>query len=206
VTVTPDPTPYANPTLYFDLGSPYAYLATERASGLLGVEPNLEPVLLGAIFRLRGSGSWARTESRALNIEEIERRAARYGLPPLRWPAGWPGDGLAAMRAAVWARREGAIDRFTREVFRAEFVDGEEISDLDLLAECARRAGLDPIAMRSAIEDPSIKEELRDGTDRAWRDGVRGVPSLRVGETIFYGDDRMELAAAALGDGASPSA
>jgi 2-hydroxychromene-2-carboxylate isomerase len=52
------------PALYFDLGSPYAYLAFARAPAVLGVEPRLEPVLLGAIFQARGPGSWSQTDAR----------------------------------------------------------------------------------------------------------------------------------------------
>ena len=44
------------PTLFYDLGSPYAYLAVERAPAVLGVKPRLEPVLVGGIFALRGHG------------------------------------------------------------------------------------------------------------------------------------------------------
>src|SRR5205085_9663745 len=93
--------------LYFDLGSPYAYLAVERAGGVLGHEPELQPVLLGAIFAARGHGSWAHTEQRAAGEAEIERRAAAYGLPPIAWPPDWPSPPLAAMRAAVIAQQEG---------------------------------------------------------------------------------------------------
>ena len=100
--MAPRHTPTA--TLYFDLGSPYAYLALERAGSVLGQAPELEPVLLGAIFRWRGRGSWARTDQRSVGMTEVERRARRYGLPSLVWPPAWPTDGLAAMRAATWAR------------------------------------------------------------------------------------------------------
>ncbi len=71
------------PTLYFDLGSPYAYLATERAAAVLGVEPRLQPVLVGGIFLERGHGSWGETDERAARIGEIGERAERYGLPPM---------------------------------------------------------------------------------------------------------------------------
>src|SRR4051794_5353528 len=96
------------PTLYYDLGSPYAYLATERAAEVLGVEPRLQPVLVGGIFVARGHGSWSQTSDRESRIAEVEERAAAYGLPPLRWPEGWPNNTLAAMRAAIWAERLGA--------------------------------------------------------------------------------------------------
>jgi len=96
------------PLLFYDLGSPYAYLAVERAAHVLGAPPDLRPVLLGAIFAARGHGSWSATPQRDAGMAEVERRAAAYGLPPLRWPGDWPPNTLAAMRAAVWADREDA--------------------------------------------------------------------------------------------------
>jgi 2-hydroxychromene-2-carboxylate isomerase len=42
------------PVLSVDLGSPCAYLAVERAPALPGAEPELQPVLLGAVFARRG--------------------------------------------------------------------------------------------------------------------------------------------------------
>ena len=90
-------------TLYFDLGSPYAYLSVQRAAAVLGAAPHLQPVLAGAIFNHRGHGSWGHADTRAANQAEIEARAARYGLPPIQWPPGWPPNTLQAMRAMVWA-------------------------------------------------------------------------------------------------------
>ena len=188
----------ARPVLYYDLGSPYSYLALERAASVLGREPELEPVLLGAIFAARGFGSWSASAARAGRVAEIEARAERYGLAPLRWPAAWPPDGLKAMRCATWAKREDGGAAFARAVFRSEFGDGADIADVAVLRECANGAGLDAQQMLDAIETAALKDRLREATQRAWELGVRGVPSLRVGATIFYGDDQLELAAAAL--------
>lgn len=186
------------PILYFDVGSPYAYLAVARAGAVLGGNVTLEPVLLGAIFAARGFGSWSATPSRAGRVSEIEARAARYGLPPLCWPALWPADGLKAMRCATWAKQQGATAAFVRAVFEREFCAGADISDVAVLRECAVAAGLDGGRMLAAIETPAVKDALRVATDEAWRAGVRGVPSVQVGGSIFYGDDQLELAAAAL--------
>jgi 2-hydroxychromene-2-carboxylate isomerase len=186
-------------TLYFDLGSPYAYLVLERAEVVLGRAPALEPVLLGAIFRWRGRGSWAHTDQRAPGITEVERRARRYGLPPLVWPELWPTDGLAAMRAATWAAQQGRAGPFARAVFRRQFAQGADIADPGVLTECAADAGLDGAAMQAATRDSEVKDQLRLATERAWEAGVRGVPSLLVGGEMFYGDDQLEPAAARLG-------
>ncbi len=78
-----------------------------------------------------------------------------------------------------------------------EFAWGDDISDLDVLSACAEGAGLDGAAMGAAIAEPSIKEALKQATQAAWDAGVRGVPSVRVRDAVFYGDDHLEAAAAA---------
>jgi 2-hydroxychromene-2-carboxylate isomerase len=187
--------------MYFDLGSPYAYLALSRAESVLGVRPVLQPVLLGAIFARRGFGSWAHTEAREGRVAELEQRARRYGLPPLRWPAGWPGNGLVAMRCATWAHDQGRGEAFARAVFERQFVEGRDIADLEMLLACASDARLDAETLRGELGQSAVKDSLREATDRAWEAGVRGVPTLRVGDSLFYGDDQLELAAGALARG-----
>ena len=73
-------------TFYFDVGSPYAYLASTRVDSVLPEPALWQPVLLGGLFREFDRGSWALTKARAEGIAEIEERAAAYGLPPIVWP------------------------------------------------------------------------------------------------------------------------
>lgn len=178
--------------LYFDFGSPYAYLAVARAEAVLGRSPVLRPVLLGAIFKARGFGSWSLTPQRDLRVGEIEARAARYGLPPLRWPPGWPLNGLSPMRAAVWAQEQGALNEFARAVYDHQFVRGEDTSKVEKLAAIAGEAGLPGEELEAAISSQPIKDLLRARTDDAWARGVRGVPTVAVGPTLIYGDDQLE--------------
>jgi 2-hydroxychromene-2-carboxylate isomerase len=184
------------PELFYDLGSPYAYLAVERAERVLGVAPVLRPVLLGAIFAARGHGSWSQTPARAEGIAEVERRAAAYGLPPVRWPPGWPPNTLHAMRAAVWAERQGAGAPFALAAFRRAFAAGADLADVAVLASAADDAGLPGRDLADAIADAAVKDELRARTEAALALGVRGVPTLRAGGRLLYGDDRLEEASA----------
>jgi 2-hydroxychromene-2-carboxylate isomerase len=187
--------------LYFDLGSPYAYLAVERAESVLGYRPELAPILLGAIFRQRGWGSWAETDQRLARMAEIAARARRYGLPPIAWPPTWPADGLRAMRAATVAQEAGLVVPFATSVFRRQFVDGDTLSDA-VIARACTEAGIEAEAVLAAIETPRVKQALATATDRAWEAGVRGVPSLRVAGELFYGDDSLETAAGRAGQDA----
>ena len=184
----------APPLLFYDLGSPYAYLAVARAERVLGTPPELRPVLLGAIFAVRGHGSWSATPRREAGMAEVERRAAAYGLPPLRWPADWPPNTLAAMRAAVWAEREGRGAPFAHAAFRRAFAEGADLADPRVLADIAAAVGLDGTALGGAIAAPDVKDDLRARTEAALDLGVRGVPTLAVGDRLLYGDDRLEEA------------
>jgi len=167
-----------------------------RAAGVLGEEPELRPVLVGAIFGYRGRGSWADTPERAAGEAEIERRAARYGLPPVAWPEGWPVNSLRAMRAATWATQHGAGAAFARAAYRREFADGRGLGP-DVLAEAAEESGLDPEALLAATADDAVKLALRRMTEAAWELGVQGVPTLEAGRRLYFGDDRLEEAALA---------
>jgi 2-hydroxychromene-2-carboxylate isomerase len=62
---------------------------------------------------------------------------------------------------------------------------------------CARDAGIDPDAVAAGVEQPDVKQRLRAATDAALAHGVTGVPTVAVGDVLFWGDDRLEDAAAA---------
>jgi len=189
----------AAPRFFLDVGSPYAWLAAERVErGELGVEPVWEPILLGAVFASRGFGSWSLTDARAEGVAEVERRALRYALGPVRWPRPWPGNMLLAMRCAVAADALGAGRAFLLAALRAGFVHGRDLSDPPAVAEAASTAGLDGEDLLAAAATPAVKDALRARTEAAIALGVRGVPTLLVGEQALWGDDRLVEAARAL--------
>jgi 2-hydroxychromene-2-carboxylate isomerase len=182
-------------TFYFDLGSPYAYLTAERVSGLFteaGLEqPEWQPVLLGGLFQRFGRDSWANGPGRAEGVAEVERRAASYGLPPLVWPEPWPANYLFAMRAATFAKQTGRAVSFALAGFRQAFAAGRDLGDPENVLVAAAACELHPNALLKAVETRAVKDALREATERAAERGVTGVPSLRVGERVFWGDDRL---------------
>jgi len=184
-------------TFYFDLGSPYAYLATERVLDLLPAV-TWRPILLGGLFKLNGRTSWALGDyrRREAGMAEIEHRARRYGLPPIHWPDPWPSNYLFAMRAATYAFDAGRGEPFARQAFRAAFQRGRDLSIPAHVLDAAERAGLPRGEVRAATEDPELKSALRRATDDAHAIGVFGVPTVQVGDELFWGDDRLEDAAA----------
>jgi len=188
-------------TFYFDLGSPYAYLAAERISGLFseaGLEqPEWQPVLLGGLFQRFDRGSWSQTPVRKEGMAEVERRASAYGLPPIVWPEPWPGNTLTAMRTATFAKQTGRTVSFALAAFRQAFAAGRDLSEADNVWIAAAACELHPRALAKAVQTEAVKGGLREATERAGDRGVFGVPSVVVGEEVFWGDDRLEEAVAA---------
>jgi 2-hydroxychromene-2-carboxylate isomerase len=195
------------PVFYFDLGSPFAYLTAERIGAILGESVTWQPVSLGALFKLTGRSSWALGDyqRRQAGMADIEARARRYGLPAMRWPDPWPSHYLMAMRAATYAFGAGRGREFSLQAFRDAFTEGRDLSIPGNVLAAAERAGLDPGAVEAAVQDPAVKTALRAATDAAHERGVFGVPTIAVGDELFWGDDRLEEAAALLGSGRSVS-
>jgi 2-hydroxychromene-2-carboxylate isomerase len=186
----------ARPIFYYDLGSPYAYLAAERINGVLPSVPIWQPILLGGIWKVTGGRSWATTDGRSEGMAEVERRAREYGLQPLRWPERWPSSTLTAMRAATFAQATGRAVAFSLAAYRQAFAAGRDLSDLSNVLIAAAACELHPKAVLKGIESRSVKERLRAATQEAIDRGVRGVPTVAAGERLFFGDDRLEEAAA----------
>lgn len=195
----------ARAIFYYDLGSPYAYLSAERISGLFTEaeleQPEWQPILLGGLFARFDRGSWAQTEARAEGMAEVERRAGEYGLPPIVWPDPWPGNMVTAMRVATFAKQTGRAVSFSLAGFRQAFAAGRDLSDPDNVAIAGAACELHPRALAQAVKTAAVKDALRAATDEAGERGVFGVPSVRVGEQVFWGDDRLEEAVAAAATG-----
>src|SRR5947207_5400303 len=127
-----------------------------------------------------------------------EGRGAAYGLPPFRWPDPWPPNGLSAMRAATYAKELGKTVSFSLAAFRQAFVAGRDLGDADNVAIAAASAEIHPRALMQAIGRGAIKDRLREATERAGDAGVMGVPAVVIGDEVFWGDDRLDDAVAAV--------
>jgi 2-hydroxychromene-2-carboxylate isomerase len=176
----------ARVTLFFDLASPYTYLAAERAERLFdGLE--WQPAFTGM---LHGSelGEAARAAAAA--------RAALLGLP-LTWPDPHPLRARGAMRVAALASERGRGAPFVLAASRLTFCGGFDIDDPEILAEAAAAAG---IGLRETLA--AAGDARRDGPIEEYGRGLLAagatrLPVLRVGHLLFCGEDRLLEAAAA---------
>jgi 2-hydroxychromene-2-carboxylate isomerase len=186
---------------YYDFNSPYAYLAAERIDRLI---PNAEwrpiafPYLLGELGTLDRK---LKELDPAAVATEVSGRASERGLPPFAPPKAWPLENwsLAPLRAALVADERGRLREFSAAAFRKSFVESGSLAEIDNVLAAARGAGLEPEEVREGIERTDIKERLKRHTQEAVARGVTGIPTVAIGDKLFWGDDRLEEAAAAAG-------
>ena len=93
-------------------------------------------------------------------MREVEQRASKYGLLPVKWPDPWPNNGLHAMRAAVFAQQAGRTVAFALAAFRQAFAGGRDLSDVDNVLIAAAACELHPRALLKGIELRSVRDEL----------------------------------------------
>jgi 2-hydroxychromene-2-carboxylate isomerase len=194
------------PEFFFGAMSPYSWFAAERIDRLLP-EARWRGVLAGAIFKANGRVSWGLTDRREWGIGDCEARAAEHGLGPIRWPEPWPTSDLLVARAMTFAEQERRLKDFALAAMRLSFLEAADLGDLAVVLEAGRRVGIDERELESALGEQAIKDELRRTTDEALTLGLIGVPTVAVGEALFWGDDRLEEAADAhAGRGERPTA
>lgn len=187
-----------DPVFRYDFNSPYAYLAASRVDDVLGEGVRWQPIAFAFVLIAHERTPWSfGEESRADGVEECERRAREYGLPPMSWPPGWPKGSytLDPLRAALFAAEQGALREYTDAAFARNFVSGAGLLG-DAPVEVAEEVGLDADATRAAIAGP-MRERLKQVTEEAIAAGVKGVPTVTVGGEHFWGDDQLEVAARA---------
>jgi 2-hydroxychromene-2-carboxylate isomerase len=186
----------AAPTFYYDFNSPYAYLAASRIDTLLP-DAVWRPIAFGFVLRQTGRIPWSFADDISADTAEIARRAAERGLPPVRYPPGWPVESysLAPLRVALHAEERGRLGEFSHSAFAVMFAEGRALAEPAALREAAAAAGLDADEADAAAARPDIKHRLREYTDEALARGVEGVPTVEVDGELFWGDDRLEAAA-----------
>ncbi|MEM9059957.1 MAG: 2-hydroxychromene-2-carboxylate isomerase [Pseudomonadota bacterium] len=190
-----------NLELWFEFASTYSYLTVARVEPLardVGVEIVWRPFLLGPIFRDKGmetSPFVLDPVKGAYMWRDVERRAERFGIPFVR-PAIFPAKGLEAARIMTAGLAEPWSGAFARQVFSAQFVEGADISDGEVLRRALERCVDDPDHWLGLARQDETKARLRALTEEARTHGIFGAPSFRVGDELFWGDDRLEDAIA----------
>jgi 2-hydroxychromene-2-carboxylate isomerase len=183
---------------YFDVVSPYAYLAATQIDVLCrrtGATCVWRPFLLGAVMHATGNKPPLEVfvpPKRAWFLGDPVDWAAHYGVP-FKFPQPFPFNSLKAQRMLVAAAE---LDK-TRELalhFYARFWgEGRPLVELTDLAESASSIGLDGKALSERAESAEVKAQLKFHGDEALKRGAFGAPTFVYENKLYWGNDRMTL-------------
>jgi len=180
-------------TFWFDVLSPYAYLAFERLPEALEgctYVAEYRPVLFAGLLQHWGQKGPAEIEpKRAWTYRHVYWLAHRHGIE-LQMPAQHPFSPLALQRLAIAC---GPNRRVVEALFRHVWRGGADPNDADRLR--ALTAELAP-ARDPGADD--VKAALRANTDDAIARGLFGVPTIELDGRLFWGVDALPMVAAAL--------
>ncbi|HET7925108.1 MAG TPA: 2-hydroxychromene-2-carboxylate isomerase [Rhodanobacteraceae bacterium] len=174
---------------YFDFISPFSYLQLERIGALrarLEIAPI--PIVFGAILKHHGQLGPAEIRGKREFTYRFAQWTAERESIPLRFPPAHPFNPIAALRLAIAA---GTTWPAITAIFEHIWRDGRAGDDAESLADIGRTLGIDDVAAAIARED--VKTALRTNTEAAIAAGVFGVPTLRIGGELFWGNDATPM-------------
>jgi 2-hydroxychromene-2-carboxylate isomerase len=177
---------------YFDVISPFAYLQWRRLRrDHADVALNPKPLLFAAILNHVGQLGPAEIPQKRRHTYRIVLWQARQAGIPLAFPPAHPFNPLPALRLCLAAPdRMQAIDA----IFAHIWEHGRAADSIEALADVAQTLGIDDPA--AAIARDEVKRELLANGEEAMQLGVFGVPTLKVRDELFWGNDATELALA----------
>jgi 2-hydroxychromene-2-carboxylate isomerase len=179
--------------LYFDLACPFTYLAAERVERAFA-HITWTPASAETLQR-RSLADDGETVDRVRAAAELRAAALRL---PLVWPEGYPKAVPAAMRAAAVAAGEGRGGAFVLAAGRLAFCGGFDLDDPEILAEAAAAAGIRLDECLRAAGDARRDGAMEAAGRRLLAAGADRLPVLRIGRSLFWGEQRVGAAAAAV--------
>ena len=183
--------------LWFDFGSPYAYLSVmriEAAAAPRGIAVAWKPFQLGAIFRALGWDSSPfvlQKEKGAYVWKDLARQCRKHGLP-WRQPSRFPRGSVLPARVALWGGDAPWVAAFCRRVMQLNFVEDRDIDDAEAVGGVLAALGLDADAVIAQACSEAHKPRLRQQTEAARALGIFGAPTFMARGEMFWGNDRLD--------------
>jgi 2-hydroxychromene-2-carboxylate isomerase len=185
---------------YYGLGSRYSYLASTQILQLeaeTGCRVRWRPLYSGDLFKARGTDPF---QDRPVSgqYEWAYRRfdaacwADYYGVP-FREPEDVGFEPRRLALAATAAARLGAVEPFSRRLFRAIFADGTSPLDEAACRRIASEIGLDPARFAAALDETATAAAHEATVEEALAAGVFGVPSFVLEGRVYFGNDRLPI-------------
>jgi len=189
---------------FFDFVSPYSYLAYSQLDSL-PADISLRPMHVLSVMKAVGNTPTTVTCSAKgrYAAADLARWARRYGVAVKR-PDMRAMNNAACARAVLAAQSSESARQITTALFNACWRDGQTLTTTAEVLGVLAAAGIETASLAGLIDAPETLEQLEKNNQEAAERGVFGAPSFLLGESLFFGNDRLDFVREQLA-GAQPS-
>ena len=181
---------------YFDISSPYSYLAHTQLRKFekeTGEKINYMPIFLGGLHRL------ADIHAPGLNpykgkylIKDLKLFADKYKVN-YQFNRYFPIKSIYIMRGALVAEQNNYFHNYIDKFFIAAWVDSLNLNDEKIFEKFLKNMNINFAYFFQKLSDPTIKDDLKNKTEAAFKKGIFGAPTFVVNGKMFWGQDRLEF-------------
>ena len=184
--------------LIFDFVSPNAYLVWQPLRELAvrqGAALKITPVFLGGMHKLTGNAppfirdAGVKGKNDYANLE-MQRFITKHRLTRFRMNPKFPFNSVNLLRMLVSLEGDDRI-KLVEALLPAIWEQGLDVSDADAVAAVLKSAGFDAANLTAKTQDAALKQALIDNTELAVERGTFGIPTVFVGQEIFFGKERL---------------
>jgi len=192
-------------TVYYALQSPWTYLGWQRWRELAartGAAVSYRPIKMAPVFAASGGLPLAQRpqQRQAYRLMELERWRRHLEVPLNLHPRHFPvHEASAAAMVIALGQQGGDVARLSHAMMAAVWAEERDLAERATLLAIAAEQGEDGAALLAAAAGPAAQAAYDANTEAAIAAGVFGVPTFQIGDELFWGQDRLDFVARALG-------
>ena len=178
---------------YFDIISPYAYIAYKKILKKKDINFKLKPIFLGGLHNLVGITAPAFNKYKMKNMQNDCELVAKKNNISFKWNSKFPINSLNIMRGYLCVKDNEKED-YLNNFFEAYWSENLDLSNEENIKILLKKLKIDEHDFFNLIKNQDTKDKLKQFTQEAFEKEVFGAPTFIVNNKIFWGQDRLEYA------------
>ena len=178
---------------YFDIISPYAYIAYKKILKIKDINFKLKPILLGGLHNLAGITAPAFNKYKMKNMQNDCELVAKKNNISFKWNSKFPINSLNIMRGYLCVK-DNKKEEYLNNFFEAYWKEDLDLSNEENIKTLLKKLKIDEHDFFNLIKNQDTKDKLKQFTQEAFEKEVFGAPTFIVNNKIFWGQDRLEYA------------
>ena len=178
---------------YFDIISPYAYIAYKKILKIKDINFKLKPIFLGGLHNLVGITAPAFNKFKMKNMQNDCELVAKKNNISFKWNSKFPINSLNIMRGYLCVENSKK-EEYLNSFFEAYWKDDKDLSSKESIKYLLKKLKINEHDFFNLITNQDTKDKLKQLTQEAFEKEVFGAPTFIVNNKIFWGQDRLEYA------------